>query len=252
VPGTKVLLADGKTKSIEDVKVGDKVVATDPKTGKTRLEPVIAAFSGIAYTNLVQITVDTDGKRGHRTGVITATEHHKFWDPTHRQWTRADRLIRGATLRTPAGTRVKVVRVSFGPGHPVVLDLTVADVHTYYVEADGTPVLVHNCGDANPYFSAYPRDFLDQAAKYGKGGVRELPDGRFRFYGEISKARTPGEMVGRRLAREWNPETGATRIWHETLDYAGNVRIVRPDVAVTGGNKVHYMFDVDGNYMGKW
>ncbi|MEV4757046.1 RHS repeat-associated core domain-containing protein [Micromonospora sp. NPDC049559] len=105
-------------------------------------------------------------------------------------------------------------------------------------------------GDASSYFGAYPRAFLDQAAKYGKAGVRELPDGRVRFYGEISQARTPGEMVGRRLVREWNPDTGATRIWHETLDHAGNVRIVRPDVNVTGGTKVHYVFDRNGNYIG--
>ncbi|WP_243715217.1 hypothetical protein [Micromonospora sp. KC207] len=29
-------------------------------------------------------------------------------------------------------------------------DLTVADVHTYYVIAGDTPVLVHNCGDGGP------------------------------------------------------------------------------------------------------
>ena len=28
-----------------------------------------------------------------------------------------------------------------------------------------------------------------------------------------------------------------TRIWHETLDHAGNVRIVRPDVTATGGKE---------------
>jgi hypothetical protein len=133
-------------------------------------------------------------------------------------------------------------------------NLTVADIHTYYVLAGNTPVLVHNtCGIGEvPNFRPYPREFLDQAAKYGKGGVRGLLDGRVRFYGEITEARTPGEMVGRRLVREWNPDTGATRIWHETLDHTGNVRIVRPDVAATGGDKVHYMFDAGGNYTGSW
>jgi len=120
------------------------------------------------------------------------------------------------------------------------------------VLAGNTPVLVHNCGGEVPYVSAYPREFLQQAAKYGKGGVRELSDGRVRFYGEIAEARTSGEMVGRRLVREWNPDTGDTRIWHETLDHGGNIRIVRPDVGATGGDKVHYMFDDDGNYTGSW
>lgn len=57
-------------------------------------------------------------------------------------------------------------------------------------------------------------------------------------------------MVGRRLVREWDPATDATRIWHETVDHAGNVRIVRPDVKVTGGKKVHYVFDALGNLTG--
>ena len=59
----------------------------------------------------------------------------------------------------------------------------------------------------------------------------------------------PGEMVGRRLVREWDPATGATRTWHETLDGAGNIRQVRPQ---TGGAKVHYRFDANGKYVGKW
>ncbi|MET9966710.1 RHS repeat-associated core domain-containing protein, partial [Streptomyces sp. NPDC006356] len=35
VPGTEVLMADGSTKPIEDVEIGDRILATDPRTGKT-------------------------------------------------------------------------------------------------------------------------------------------------------------------------------------------------------------------------
>nr|WP_308340505.1 MULTISPECIES: Hint domain-containing homing endonuclease [unclassified Streptomyces] len=48
-PGTKVLMADGSTKPIEDVKVGDKVKATDPKTGETRIETVTAEITACAH-----------------------------------------------------------------------------------------------------------------------------------------------------------------------------------------------------------
>ncbi|MFF9819668.1 DUF6531 domain-containing protein [Streptomyces sp. NPDC014006] len=98
--------------------------------------------------------------------------------------------------------------------------------------------------------AAQLQDFYEQAQKYGKGGYKELANGRFRFYGEISPARNPGEMIGRRLVREWDPATGAKRIWHETLDAEGRVRIVRPDVKVTGGKKVHYQFDRNGKFVG--
>lgn len=36
---------------------------------------------------------------------------------------------------------------------------------------------------------------------------------------------------------------------HETLDGAGAIRRVRPEI---GGPKIHYGFDVDGRYIGKW
>jgi RHS repeat-associated protein len=98
--------------------------------------------------------------------------------------------------------------------------------------------------------AAQLQDFYEQAQKYGKGGYKELANGRFRFYGEVTPARNPGEMIGRRLVREWDPATGVKRIWHETLDTTGKVRIVRPDVKVTGGRKVHYQFDKNGKFTG--
>lgn len=56
-------------------------------------------------------------------------------------------------------------------------------------------------------------------------------------------------MVERRLVREWDPASGSTRTWHETIDSSGNIRIVRPE---TGGTKTHYYFDEYGNYGGAW
>nr|WP_307175341.1 Hint domain-containing homing endonuclease [Streptomyces africanus] len=37
-PDTKVLMADGSTKRIKDVDIGDRVLATDPETGETKVE----------------------------------------------------------------------------------------------------------------------------------------------------------------------------------------------------------------------
>lgn len=93
------------------------------------------------------------------------------------------------------------------------------------------------------------RTHLRQLEKYGQGGFRELESGRFRYYGNLSPAAKEGEMAGRRLVREWDPATGYTRTWHETIDQAGNTRIVRPE---TGGPKTHYSFDEFGNYGGAW
>ncbi len=64
----------------------------------------------------------------------------------------------------------------------------------------------------------------------------------------MAPAKIKGEMAGRRLVREWNPESGLKRTWHETLDYDGKIRIVRPEI--NDGNKIHYLFDSESNFMG--
>ncbi|MDY7095748.1 MAG: hypothetical protein SX243_22465 [Acidobacteriota bacterium] len=101
-------------------------------------------------------------------------------------------------------------------------------------------------GAESAFQGAQLRTHLRLQAEYGQAGVRELANGRFRYYGELTPPRTPGTMVGRRLVREWDPATGAQRTWFETLDASGNVRIVRPE---TGGPKVHHVFDAEGNYI---
>lgn len=96
------------------------------------------------------------------------------------------------------------------------------------------------------------KEYYRQAEKYGTGSIRELDDGRIRFYEKLKPASKPGEMAGARHVREWDPNTGAKRDWYETLDHYGNIRQVRPDPNLTGGIKVHYMFDAIGEYIGKW
>ncbi|CAL9498395.1 hypothetical protein SUDANB106_03412 [Streptomyces sp. enrichment culture] len=147
-PGTKVLMADGSTKPIEDVKVGDKVLATDPETGRTRVETVTAEIRGEGVKHLVKVTVDTDGERGSKTAEVTATDGHPFWVPELGEWIEATDLRSGQWLRTSAGTHVQITAVErwTSPG-ATVHNLTVTDAHTYYVLAGTAPVLVHNCGD---------------------------------------------------------------------------------------------------------
>lgn len=59
VPGTRVLMADGTSKPIENVKTGDKVLATDPETGEQGPRTVLATIVGTGAKTLVEITVDT-------------------------------------------------------------------------------------------------------------------------------------------------------------------------------------------------
>ncbi|WP_308122590.1 polymorphic toxin-type HINT domain-containing protein [Streptomyces sp. WAC04114] len=150
-PGTKVLMADGSTKPIKDVDIGDKVLATDPETGETKVETVTAEIKGKGLKHLVKITVDIDGKKGSKTASVTATDGHPFWVPELGEWVDATDLTAGEWLRTGAGTRVQVTSVErWTVGSAAVHNLTVSDLHTYFVLAGTLPVLVHNCGGSQP------------------------------------------------------------------------------------------------------
>ncbi|MEU6098670.1 polymorphic toxin-type HINT domain-containing protein [Streptomyces sp. NPDC047079] len=132
MPGTKVLMADGSTKSIEKVKAGDKVVTTDPKTGETRVETVTAEIKGQGLKHLVKVTIDTDGPKGTKTAQVTATDGHPFWVPALRAWIKATDLHAGEWLRTSAGTYVQITAVErWTVQDAAVNNLTVSDVHTY-------------------------------------------------------------------------------------------------------------------------
>ncbi|KPI23841.1 protein of unknown function DUF312, partial [Actinobacteria bacterium OK074] len=144
VPGTRVLLSDGRTKAIEDVDVGDQVLATDPESGLTRAEPVEATITSRGDKNLVRVEVPGNGPGA--TGTVTSTDKHRFWTAgTTNAWRDAAELRPGTQLTTATGTQVPVTAVrSWAVRDQRVHNLTVADLHTYYVLAGTTPVLVHN------------------------------------------------------------------------------------------------------------
>ncbi|GLW12288.1 hypothetical protein Misp01_74160 [Microtetraspora sp. NBRC 13810] len=152
VPGTPVLMADGTSKPIEDVKVGDHVIATDPETGITGPRPVTTLITGDGTKNLVKLTIDIDGTRGTATDVVTATDEHPFWIPALREWLPAGQLQPGMWLQTSAGTHVQLTAVQKWTTTQRVHNLTVDELHTYHVVAGTTPVLVHNCPAEKPGF----------------------------------------------------------------------------------------------------
>ncbi|WP_369233805.1 HYD1 signature containing ADP-ribosyltransferase family protein [Streptomyces sp. R21] len=145
-PDTKVLMADGSTKKIKDVDIGDKVLATDPETGETKTETVTAEIKGTGLKYLVKVTIDIDGKKGNKTASVTATDRHPFWVPELDEWMDATDLKPGERLRTSADMHVQITAVErWTTLKATVHNLTVGELHTYYVMAGATPVLVHNC-----------------------------------------------------------------------------------------------------------
>jgi large repetitive protein len=153
-PNTRVVMADGTTQPIKDVKVDDRVLATDPVTGTTGAEPVTQLHSNqdtdltdVAVTNKpVGTFVASLNAAAGAVAVLHTTAHHPFWDDTAHQWIPAGDLVPGHRLIGPDGLAQYVAHVDNYVGSKNMRNLTVADVHTYYVIAGATPVLVHNCG----------------------------------------------------------------------------------------------------------
>ncbi|WP_425578581.1 ricin-type beta-trefoil lectin domain protein [Streptomyces gulbargensis] len=141
-PGTtRVLMADGGHKAIGDVRVGDRVLATDPETGERRARAVTDTFAHDTR-RLVDLTF-VDGS------VLTSTAGHRMY-VAGRGWTVVSEVRAGDALRTPDGTLLAVagLRDRAGIAPSKVHDLTVADLHTFFVRAEGPrpkDLLVHNC-----------------------------------------------------------------------------------------------------------
>jgi hypothetical protein len=141
-PGdTLVLMADGTRKAIRDVREGDRVMAADPGTGRLRAEPVTDTFRH-ATERLVTI-----GLAGGSS--LDTTAGHKI-RTSGRGWVLAAELRPGDRLLSPDGTlrAVTGIRDRSGLAPRQVYDLTVDDLHTFYVRAEGAgaaDVMVHNC-----------------------------------------------------------------------------------------------------------
>jgi RHS repeat-associated protein len=141
VAGTQVLLADGSHKAIQDVQVGDVVMATDPDTGQTTPQEVTATWVHDNEEARTEVTLDTD--TGNQT--LNATDWHPVWVADLQTWLPIGSIPAGSWLRTSSGSWVQVTAVRHYSGTGHVYDLTVNSVHAYYVLAGTAPILVHNC-----------------------------------------------------------------------------------------------------------
>ncbi|MGA5132258.1 polymorphic toxin-type HINT domain-containing protein, partial [Streptomyces olivoreticuli] len=138
--GTKVLMGDDSTQNIENIKAGDKVLATDPVTGHTSPRQVARLIVTEDDKHFNELTIAT--RNGPEK--LTATYEHPFWSPSERGWLKASELKPGASLLSSDGTTVQVQANRPFDRHARTYNLTVAGLHTYYVLAGVTPVLVHN------------------------------------------------------------------------------------------------------------
>ncbi|MCX4819083.1 Hint domain-containing protein [Streptomyces sp. NBC_01142] len=164
LPGTPVLLADGRRIPIETVRTGDRVKATDPYSGSTATRRVTKTITTYDDKDFTRLTVRTVAG----TAVVEATDTHPFWLTGRGEWGRwanAGDIRPGERLRGLDGTAPKVLTARHYTAPRTTHDLTVAETHTYYVLAGRTPVLVHNQNDCGPLDGEREYDVYDPVTK---------------------------------------------------------------------------------------
>jgi large repetitive protein len=142
---TRVLTASGHLVAISKLRKGDKVLATNTKSGKTSPEPVAAVL--VRHdSDLYDLRVAT----AHGTAVIDTTRSHLFFDAGHHRWVKAAALKYGTRLRTPSGATA-TTRGGHNPkittGWMWDLNIPGGNDHDFYIHAATTAILVHNCGE---------------------------------------------------------------------------------------------------------
>ncbi|MFC4075636.1 polymorphic toxin-type HINT domain-containing protein [Salinithrix halophila] len=152
VAGTKVITDDGE-KPIEEIKVGDKVLSKDEKTGKKSYKKVTRLYR--RHVNTLY-EVHAGGEK------IQTTAEHPFW-VQGKGWVKAKDLQKGDRLQAADGRQVRVDRVVQRKTKPIkVYNFEVEDYHTYFVS--DAQVWVHNKCDIK--FASKPTEHMDNPGRY--------------------------------------------------------------------------------------
>ena len=146
VGSTQVLMSDGSAKRIDEIKAGDKIRASVPGNEKAETHVVAKVIVTESDRDFVDLEIATSkkGRAPPQTGELTTTYHHPFYSTTREAFVDAADLKAGDKLQQPDGTTATVLSVRLYHFTSTTYNLTVNGLHTYYVLAGNTPVLVHN------------------------------------------------------------------------------------------------------------
>jgi Pretoxin HINT domain/RTX calcium-binding nonapeptide repeat (4 copies) len=154
---TQVLMADSTKRRIDQIRKGDLVSSLDPQTGERGPRAVSATW--------VHDDVLADFKTS--AGRITTTENHKVWNATDREWQDFQNIDLGDVLISADGKIVTANGFDLNSWHQgQAYNLSVEDLHTYFVVIGDKTILVHNVDCRTVFESA--RYFEDEATEYLK------------------------------------------------------------------------------------
>ena len=143
VAGTPIKIEGGYA-NIEDVKVGDFVLAKDVVTG--RIEPKRVSQVHIRPTVDMNSFFALTVSNGLKSEVLRVTGEHPFWVKDEKQWVEVNDLKVGDTLIDHDGKAIDLIAKETIPEFEQTYNLTVEGFHTYF--AGKLETLVHNCARA--------------------------------------------------------------------------------------------------------
>ena len=159
VAGTEILTTEG-LKKIEDIQVGDWVIADDPTTpGEIEKHQVLDAYQR-EVTTLIDIYIDGE--------VISATTEHPIW-VVDKGWVEPKDLQVGDKLQTEDGRIVDVDKLERREGDFKVYNFHVEGIPTYFVS--GLGILVHNNANCSRIYAP-----TDKHKSGGWGTTMDLDD----------------------------------------------------------------------------
>ena len=197
--GTLVLCRDesGKEcyKRIEEIEVGDRVLAYDEETGEQAYKPVVQLFKNETL-KWCTVCVEVDGQEeeiistpGHKYYLPNNTEprevgvkqEHESYTGLSEKWVSASKLKAGDKVLLSNGEYgiIQSVKVEELSSPETTYNLEVEDFHTYYVGEK--PVCVHNVGckietgDTKDYSIHESKRAAYRAAKRDAGVLSQQP-----------------------------------------------------------------------------
>ncbi|SFX09992.1 intein C-terminal splicing region/intein N-terminal splicing region/RHS repeat-associated core domain-containing protein [Thermoactinomyces sp. DSM 45891] len=129
--GTLIATSVGE-KPIEEIQIGDKVLAKDEKTGNLDYKKVVHLFER-EVDEIYEVYV-SDQK-------IETTAEHPFW-VEGKGWTKVKDLREGDNLFTSKRKRLPIDKIVVKKKHTTVYNITVEGYHTYFVT--DLNIFVHN------------------------------------------------------------------------------------------------------------
>ncbi|WP_375163083.1 polymorphic toxin-type HINT domain-containing protein [Paenibacillus sp. SC116] len=192
VQGIFIIMTTEGEKPIEDIQVGDMVLAKSDETGEVAYKEVVGLFQKQA-DEIYKVHIGDE--------VIEATAEHPFW-LNGKGWTEVKDLNVGDLLVTSDGSKLEIDRIKKESREATVYNFEVADFQSYFVSNLG--VWVHNCAvngvtrllNNMPEFTGSNREKLLSAvqsvdlrgfinelyrpgAKVGDGGTATIPTKEF-------------------------------------------------------------------------